>query len=373
MTDLVVISLEPWDDVWRRNQHLVAGLLRGGTVDRVLFVEPPLDHLHEIVKGHRPQLRKAGLREVELEGVKSGRLKALRQWKLLPRRVDPFGDRRRAGNIARISGKIGLHDPVLWINDPGGHAVLRQTGWRSLYDITDDWLAADRPRRELDRIRAQENDLLAHCDAVVVCSSKLKAKGLASNPAHLIPNAVDVGAYLTSQPRPEKLPDGRVALYVGTLHRDRLDLNLTVQTAEHLKGEATVALLGPVALEEGDTHVLRKAGVHLLGPVQSALVPAFLQHADVLILPHVISPFTESLDPIKAYEYKASGRPVVATRVPGFRDDTSGLVHLASGEAFAGRVLDLVTADLPSVTPSDVPDWQERVAAFEQILDRISE
>ena len=28
MTDLVVVSLEAWDDVWRRNQHLVAGLLR---------------------------------------------------------------------------------------------------------------------------------------------------------------------------------------------------------------------------------------------------------------------------------------------------------------------------------------------------------
>ena len=29
VTDLVVVSLERWDDVWRRNQHLVAGLLAG--------------------------------------------------------------------------------------------------------------------------------------------------------------------------------------------------------------------------------------------------------------------------------------------------------------------------------------------------------
>ena len=27
MTELVVLSLEAWDEVWRRNQHLVAGLL----------------------------------------------------------------------------------------------------------------------------------------------------------------------------------------------------------------------------------------------------------------------------------------------------------------------------------------------------------
>ncbi|OLT21859.1 hypothetical protein BJF81_14640 [Ornithinimicrobium sp. CNJ-824] len=373
MTDLVVVSLEPWDDVWRRNQHLVAGLLRRKSVDRVLFVEPPVDHLHEITKGHRPQLRKSGLRRVSLEGVRSGRLQALRQLKVLPRRWDPEGDRRRASAIAKVAFRIGFREPVLWINDPGGDVVLRETGWRSLYDITDDWLVADRPEREQERIRAQESHLLERCDAIVVCSPRLLAKGLPSNPAHLVPNAVDVGAYRTSWPRPGELPSGRVALYVGTLHRDRLDLDLTVQTAAHLMGTASVVLLGPVALEEHDRQFLRNAGVHLLGAVHSASVPAFLQHADVLILPHVISPFTESLDPIKAYEYKASGRPVVATRVPGFRDDTSGLVHLASGQAFAGRVLDLVTADLPSVTPSDVPDWQERVAAFEQILDRISE
>ena len=43
MTDLVVVSLERWDDVWRRNQHLVAGLLQRDPDLRVLFVEPPAD------------------------------------------------------------------------------------------------------------------------------------------------------------------------------------------------------------------------------------------------------------------------------------------------------------------------------------------
>ena len=49
-------------------------------------------------------------------------------------------------------------------------------------------------------------------------------------------------------------------------------------------------------------------------------MPGYLQHADVVIVPHVVSPFTESLDPIKAYECLAVGRPTVATPVPGFRE-----------------------------------------------------
>lgn len=372
MTDLVVISLEAWDDVWRRNQHLVAGLLRRGDVGKVLFVEPPLDHLHEIAKGHRPEAEKAGLRTIDLPGVSEGQLMALRQWKMLPRRIDPSGDRRRARHVARVASSLAISEPVLWINDPGGHAVLQETGWPSLYDITDDWLAAERPSRELIRIEAQERDLLRHCDAVVVCSPKLLEKGLTENPARLVPNAVDVAAYRQQWERPEPLPAGRVALYVGTLHRDRLDLQLTVDTARRLSGTANVVLLGPIALEPADRELLERAGVKLLGPVPSATVPAYLQHADVLILPHVLSPFTESLDPIKAYEYKAAGRPVVSTAVPGFREDTTGQVHVVEMSEFAEQVHRLLAADLATTHFPDVPDWGVRVSAFEEILKVVS-
>ena len=47
VTDLVVVSLEAWDGVWRRNQHLVSRLLAADPELRVLFVEPPADPLHD--------------------------------------------------------------------------------------------------------------------------------------------------------------------------------------------------------------------------------------------------------------------------------------------------------------------------------------
>ena len=54
MTDLVVVSLEAWDDVWRRNQHLVSRMLDGDPGLRVLFVEPPADPLHDLASRRRP-------------------------------------------------------------------------------------------------------------------------------------------------------------------------------------------------------------------------------------------------------------------------------------------------------------------------------
>ncbi len=64
----------------------------------------------------------------------------------------------------------------------------------------------------------------------------------------------------------------------------------------------------------------------------------YLQHADVLVVPHVVTAFTDSLDPIKLYEYQAVGRPVVSTSVAGFRDADDPRITLADGDAFPAAV-----------------------------------
>ena len=56
MSDLVVVSLEGWDQVWRRNQHLIARMLRRDPELRVLFVEPSSDPLHTVARGAVPRL-----------------------------------------------------------------------------------------------------------------------------------------------------------------------------------------------------------------------------------------------------------------------------------------------------------------------------
>ena len=35
-----MLSLEPWDEVWRRNQHLAARLVSSGAVNSLLFIGP---------------------------------------------------------------------------------------------------------------------------------------------------------------------------------------------------------------------------------------------------------------------------------------------------------------------------------------------
>jgi glycosyltransferase involved in cell wall biosynthesis len=190
----------------------------------------------------------------------------------------------------------------------------------------------------------------------------------------VIHNAVDVAAYRHPQPRPADLPAGATAVYVGTIHRDRLDLDLCVDTARAVAGRGRLVLVGPAPLEPRDRQLLEGAGVLLLGARPKELVPAYLQHADVLVVPHVVTPFTESLDPIKLYEYAAARRPVVSTPVAGFREARSEMIRIAERSGFAAEVVRaLTTTGAPSVPrPGDeAPDWGSRVAQMADVLDRL--
>ena len=224
MTDLVVISLESWDGVWRRNQHLIWRMLHTDPTLRVLFVEPPADPAHEMRSGRRARLGR-GPDDRNLRD----RLWTMRPLKLLPRRLGDRADASILRQVVRAARRLGMIDPILWVNDPGGAEIARRTGWRTLYDMTDDWLAADRPAAQLNRVAAQELYLLGHADQVVACSPELQRRKSAQRPSGRAPvavvrNAVDAEAYRRPRPRPADLPTGPVVLYVGTLHGDRLDV-----------------------------------------------------------------------------------------------------------------------------------------------------
>ncbi|WP_258934099.1 hypothetical protein [Nesterenkonia pannonica] len=160
-----------------------------------------------------------------------------------------------------------MDDPLLWVNDPGWAHLADSAGWPVLYDITDDWTAADRPAREHARILANERLLLQIARSVVVCSSALARSRDRLRTVELIPNAVDTQRYVQPQPRPEDLGPGRTALYVGTLHEDRLDVQLCRRLGEQLDGQgASLVLLGPNALSRENTELLQRSrGVRILG------------------------------------------------------------------------------------------------------------
>ncbi len=371
--DLVVVSLEPWDQVWRRNQHLVTGLLRSEPDLRVLFVEPSVDPLHALRRGSLPRRPRGRRRGPYLPGVDPDALWLLEPAKALPRRVDPRLDERWARKVQHAAAELGLDAPLLWVNDPHGAEVLTATGWPALYDITDDWLEADRDEATLARLTRYEEVLMERTREVVVCSSGLERTKSARRPVTLLRNAVE-SATTEPAPRPADLPDGATAVYVGTLHSDRLDVDLCVATATALQTAGTLVLVGPDALTPDERDRLDRAGVRRLGVKDRREVPGYLQHADVLVVPHVVDDFTESLDPIKLYEYRAVGRTVVSTPVAGFREAAGAHTRIVDADDFPAAVRRSVPATdhFPTGADPDVPTWADRVAEMQEVLARVT-
>lgn len=371
MTELVVISLEPWDDVWRRNQYVLDGLLRTDPELRALFVEPGPDPLYEVRTGHRPRFG-APLR---VQGDYGDRLHLLTPTKWLPRAVGEAADRMLQATVTRAVRRLGWRHPLLWINDPMWASMAEATGWPTLYDMTDDWVEADRTGRVSARLRVADAQLTASADVVTVCSTGLEQSRGGQRPVVLIANAVDVDRYRTPTDRPADLPATPAAVYVGTLHEDRLDVGLCVETGRALAAAGgTLALVGPNALSADNTAALEATpGVVVLGSRGFAQVPAYLQHADVLVVPHVVTSFTDSLDPIKLYEYLATGRPIVSTPVAGFRDSASPVVHVTEAADFAHAVVELAGQQRAAVEPpADLPRWSDRVEQFAEVLKTLS-
>ncbi len=367
-TSLVVCSLESWSEVRRRIRILVDELVELDPSLEVLFVSPALDVLHELRNGRRADRASQALVQVH------PRVHVLTPRKWLPRMVGPFADRSLERQVLHTVSALGLQNPLLWINDASYASLTTRTGWPSIYDITDDWLLAPLAPRQRHRLMADEDLLLARSDEVVVCSPDLARTKGANREVELIPNGVDIDLFREARPRPPDLPSAPVALYVGTLHTWRIDVPLVLALAEKAPG-VQVVLVGPNSLPGEVTEQLEGIpNIHVLGPRPYDQVPAYLQHADAVIIPHLVDAFTESLDPIKAYECLAAGRPTVATPVAGFRDLGPPIV-VADRDHFVEATLTALSSAGATGQPagpqaSPIPTWHDRAQAMSALIDR---
>jgi glycosyltransferase involved in cell wall biosynthesis len=344
---IAVLSLEPWDAVWRRNQHLASRVAAAGKVESVIFINPPRGGLVLRSEIASPVDRVTTVTPPMVVPRRSGGFHVLDRW------------RRRA-----LRGV-----DVIWANDPVAGAGLISLGVPMLYDVTDDWRSmpqSDRDRRRI--IRAE--DRLASAAATVVCSDVLAERWRTRYgiEAEIVHNGVDVARIRGSQRR-ELVGPGPHAVYAGTLHENRLDVALTAQFAKSWSG--TVHLVGPDHLTDLSRESLTAAGARIEGPVESAEVPQWLVSADLLVCPHLVDDFTMSLDAIKSYEYLATDRPVVATPSSGFQNIQAPGLSVVSAAEFAGAARRLVGTPAPG--RDLVSDWSDRAAQFWNSLESVAD
>lgn len=381
MPDLIFVSMENWDEVWRRNQFLCAGLARRFPEHKILFVGLPCDVTNDLRHGRLPS-RAAAVEAVP--GLPNVML--TRPVKVLPNTLTAgrrLNERLFRSHVRRAARRLGLQSPVLWLNPHSAVHMAGRMGERSVvYDITDDWTTLTQSPALARLTVAQDAALCRRADAVIVCSERLleMKRGLAGN-LHLIQNGVDAGHYGRvldgTGPLPEPA-DGwprPVLGYTGSIHPDRVDVPLVESLARRFP-QGTVALVGPDMLPAGDRRLLQSCpNVVLTGPVPYARVPDFMRAFDVCITPHRVTAFTESLNPIKLWEYLAAGKPIVATDVAGFRNYPQFVRIASDADGFAQAVQDALqeapTAGEARRAEARRNSWDARLDHVLQVLDAL--
>jgi glycosyltransferase involved in cell wall biosynthesis len=333
--DLLFVSLENWDEVWRRNQFLCSGLAQRFPESKILFVGLPRDVSNAVRRRDFSALKDNTTQKVP--GYPN--ITVTRPLKFAPNTLSAgrhLNERMFRSHVRRVATSIGMKKPLLWLNP---HSAVHMAGLMGesavIYDITDDWILASCSPREKQLIQEQDRHLCQRADLTVVCSAALhESRKAASKRILLLPNGVNLKHY---QQVDEKnaaqssfnLP-GPVFGYTGTLHDDRIDAEPILALARAFPG-GSVVLVGPDFLsDETKAQLAAQPNVHLGGTVPYAGIAATMQQFDVCIVPHHESDFTNSLNPIKLWEYLACGKPIVSTNVAGFRDYPQ-FVRLASG------------------------------------------
>ena len=380
---IVFVSLEPWDELWRRNQFICDGLLRRSTETKLLFVQPPFDNSYAL------RTRQLGNIQYSPSRNPSGygdRLQLLTPTKWFPNSF-PIG---RAWNeklflrqIKQSLRALNWSPTHLWINQHEAVKLLdAEIAPRSIYDITDDWTKFSGNQSQLELTTDQDATLCKSCDHVIVCSQQLfddKSNLVDPERLHLIPNGVHINHYETVTDT--NLPVHPLAQnwakpvfgYTGTVHGDRVDVNLIAGIAQAYPS-ATIAMVGPNLLEEADQQALNQfSNIVFTGAQPYSELPDIMRSFDICMVPHLVTPFTESLNPIKLWEYLAAGKPIVSTNVAGFRDFPELLFVSRAHADFKENLSVALSADKSAANDrqdvAKLHSWDSRLHAVVRVLN----
>src|SRR5437667_12221851 len=107
-----------------------------------------------------------------------------------------------------------------------------------------------------------------------------------------------------------------------------MDYELITRLADANR-EWSVVMIGPTT--KVDESVLpKRPNLHWLGQRSYMDLPAYCKGFTVCLMPFALNESTEFINPTKALEYMATGRPIVSSAVPDVVRNFGGVVQVAN-------------------------------------------
>lgn len=326
--NLVWLAQQDWNRCWITKQQLARVLaLRG---HRILFVDPEWRHDAD----DDTAARVAGIPGLREEGPGALFVYTHRYLRLLGWRRNVSLRRRRLRAAVRA---LELRDPIAIVARPDLLPLAEAVAPRALvYYAEDRWDAFDGLSEE-DRaaLNAAEATALRRCDLALAVSEPLRDRLRRIRPeTRVLANGADLqhfgpGRLAAALPHPALALLRRPRIgFVGSVDA-RIDQPLVAELARR-RPEWQFVFAGREKSGVDFTRFRQLPNVTLLGYVPYELLPEVLRELEVCFVPYLQTPLTHACNPLKVFEYLATGLPVVSQRLDGL-GVTRDAIRLATG------------------------------------------
>jgi glycosyltransferase involved in cell wall biosynthesis len=365
LADVILFSTADWNSkYWTNKQHIASQLADRG--HRVLYVET--------VGLRRPSLNKSDAARI-VSRFRNGlsATASLRQnvWRLSPLTVPFFhssllvtrlNSQHLKTRIARWMTANHVVAPIVWTYHPYVRGIADFVNASNLIYHCADNLGAI-PGVDVRSFEAAERKLLACANVVFTTSRVLQGRcsAIVGERAHYFGNVADVAHFGNARrvgqlpPELERIPRPRLG-YLGALSDFKLDFDLLGSIADH-RPDWQLVLIGDEREGQADARLARLAtreNVHMLGWRPYAQLPDYMAGIDVGLLPQLVNDYTQSMFPMKFFEYIAAGVPVVSTPLDAIKEFGSLYRLGADAASFIGAIeANLVSP--PDPLPLDHP------------------
>jgi glycosyltransferase involved in cell wall biosynthesis len=350
---IVCVGFADWETpLWTNQHHLMSRL---ALTNQVLFVEslglrqPTLAGRDVSRMIRRVRRGLSGPRTLDGLQVVSPLVIPLHRHRIVRR----LNRRLIAVVVGRAARRLGMERPILWAYVPQAEALLAPLRPRLVvYHAVDD--IAAQAGVDADSFRSAERRFIARADLVLASAPAIRDRLARLSPnVEYAPNVADTVRFSQAlepgpvDPELAELPAPRI-VFTGAITETKLDVDLIVALAR-LRRDWTIALVGPVGLGAPRTDTAGLAdepNIRLLGQRPYTELPAVLRGADAAIIPYLRNELTDSIFPMKVYEYLAAGLPVVATELPSL-SEVDEVVRAADADGFARELERLLARDDP--------------------------
>lgn len=194
--------------------------------------------------------------------------------------------------------------------------LAKRFGQHIVYEHIDNWDS------NLGTMFYNENvfrKFLNMSDMITVTAKMLgeKIKKITDKKYHYLPNAVNINIFEPGKeyvcPKDLNIGKNKTLLYFGSLWGEWFDWEKIIYVAEKCK-DITINLIGDYSGIKDKINTLPN-NIYFLGLKKQTELPAYLQYADIAILPFKNCEIGKYVSPLKIFEYIAMNKKVLATEL----------------------------------------------------------